>query len=420
MPFVRMMGDVLLKAFAEETDAQPKRKKPKVMPPWSRIRRWGSLLGLLLVTAAILVGATMYYGSVIADNGVPGDPPPRRRPEAIVSASTVQSMDLLETLDGVGTLEAWATVEISPEIAGRITAIRFEEGASIEEGTVLFELDDDRLQHQRASRKAAIRAVEANAANARRIYERRLQLRARGVLTEEETEEAEADLEMLLADKERLEAELALIERELQDTKILAPMTGVVSHRQVDRGAHVTIGRTLAHFYQIDPLEMSFYLPERHLGRIRIGQPVAVSVAAYPDREFQGVIEFISPAVDASTRQFLVKAVIPNEQQELKPGVFAVARVTVGQRPDRPVIPEESLVATRRGYMVFVIEDGVAVSREVTTGLRMEGMVEIVEGLAVGERIVREGHLRLSGGDPVRAEEDEDAVQESEQPEPLS
>ncbi|TVS16677.1 MAG: efflux RND transporter periplasmic adaptor subunit [Planctomycetaceae bacterium] len=377
------------------------------MPSWSRIRRWGSLLVVLLVTAAILVAATVHYGTLIGDNDASSDAPPRRRPEVIVSVSTVQTMDLQETLDGVGTLEAWATVEISPEITGRITAIRFEEGAFVEEGTVLFELDDDRLRHQRASRKAAIRAVDANVANSRRIYERRLQLRARGVLTEEETEEAEADLEMLLADKERLEADLSLIERELQDTKILAPMTGVVSHRQVDRGAHVTIGRTLAHFYQIDPLEMSFYLPERHLGRVRTGQPVAVSVAAYPDREFQGVVEFISPAVDASTRQFLVKAVIPNEQQELKPGLFAVARVTVGERPDRPVIPEESLVATRRGYMVFVVEDGVAVSREVTTGLRLEGMVEIVEGLAEGEQIVREGHLRLSGGDAVQAEEDE-------------
>ena len=387
-----------------------------MIPLRSRIRRWGSLLGALLVTTVvILVAATVDFSSLIARNDSPSDAPQRRRPEVIVSVSTVRAMDLQETLDGVGTLEAWATVEISPEITGRITAIRFEEGAFVEEGTVLFELDEDRLQHQLASRKAALRAVEANAANARRIYERRLQLRARGVLTEEETEEAEADLEMLLADKERLGAELSLIERELQDTKILAPMTGVMSHRKVDRGTHVTIGRVLAHFYQIDPLEMSFSLPERHLGRVKTGQPVAVRVAAYPDREFEGVVDFISPTVDAATRQFLVKAVVPNEQRELKPGVFAVARVTVGERPDRPVIPEESLVATRRGYMVFVIEDGVAVSREVKTGLRLEGVVEIVEGLTVGERIVREGHFRLSPGDAVTAEHDDDPVDESEQ-----
>jgi membrane fusion protein, multidrug efflux system len=187
-------------------------------------------------------------------------------------------------------------------------------------------------------------------------------------------------------------------------------MTGVISHREVDRGAHVAVGRTLAWFYQIDPLEMSFWLPERHLGRIRQGQPVAVSVAAYPDRQFEGLVEFISPAVDPSTRQFLVKAVIPNSERDLKPGMFAVATVTVGERLDRPVLPEESLVATRRGYMVFVIEDDVAVSREVVTGLRDEGWVEIVEGLAVGELVVREGHMRLSGGETVRVETDREPV----------
>ena len=369
-----------------------------------RWKRWLSLLATLAVIAAISAGLMAHFMWARGENREAPVEPGRVRPAASVAIAAVAPMTLRETVFGVGTLEASATVEISPEISGRIRAIRFEEGSFVDEGEVLFELDDERLGHQLASQRAALRAAEVRASNTRRVFDRWQQLRARDVITEEQYEQAEADWQEAIAERERLEAEVALIERELQDTRILAPFTGVVSHREVDRGAHVTVGRVLATFYQIDPLEVNFWLPERHLARLSRGQSVAVTVAAYPDREFEGVVEFVSPAIDPSTRQFLVKALVPNAQHELKPGLFATASVTVGQREDRPVIPDVALVATRRGYMVFVVEDGVAVSREVVTGLRYEGVVEIVEGLAVGDQVVYEGHMRLNGGEPVRAE----------------
>ncbi len=373
---------------------------------WERFGRGLSILAVTLACMAIVAVVATYAYYVVERGETNEAPAPQSGRAAVpVSIATVESRTLQETVFGVGTLEASAEVEISPEIPGRVRAIRFEEGGFVDEDDVLFELDDDRLRHQRSARQAALRAAEVRAANARRIFDRRYHARERGVFTEEVIEEAEADLEMAIAERERFEAELLLIERGLQETKILAPFAGVVSHREVDRGAHVTVGRMLARLYQIDPLEMNFWLPERHMGRLRPGQPVAVTVAAYPGRAFEGVVEFVSPAVDPSTRQFLVKALVPNEEHELKPGLFATASVTVGQRKDRPVIPDVALVATRRGYMVFVVEDGMAVTREVATGMRHEGLVEIVEGLAVGEKVVREGHLRLSGGETVRTED---------------
>ncbi|MDY0169466.1 MAG: efflux RND transporter periplasmic adaptor subunit [Thermoguttaceae bacterium] len=376
------------------------------MSRWERFKRWLSVLAVVLVSTAILAGVAAHFmlgWGGRSQGAVEGG---SERPVVPVAIATMEAVTLKETISGVGTLEASAQVEISPEIPGRIRAIHFEEGGFVEEGDVLFELDDDRLRHERDARRAALRAAEVRAANARRIFERRQQLRDRAVFTEEAIEEAEADLHTAVAERDRLEAEVALIERGLEETKILAPFAGVISHRKVDRGAHVSIGRSLAQFYQVDPLEMNFWLPERHLGRVRRGQTVAVAVAAYPDREFAGVVEFVGPAVDPSTRQFLVKAIVPNEEHHLKPGLFAAASVVVGERKDRPVIPDVALVATRRGYMVFVVKEEVAVAREITTGLRQEGLVEIVEGLAVGEQVVREGHLRLSGGERIRIESD--------------
>lgn len=383
-----------------------KGKNSDMMPVWTWLKRWLSILAVILISAAVLAGLAHYFLTFQGARRDEAAEPPRSRPVVSVSIATVAPQTLQETVFGVGTLKASAEVELSPEIAGRIRGIHFEEGALVEEGQVLFELDDDRLRYQRDARQAAVRAAAVRAANARRVVERWQQLRQRQVVTEEAFEQAEADLDAAVAEQERLEAEVTLIERELEDTKIRAPFSGVVSQHEVERGLHVTVGKVLAHLYQLEPLELQFWLPERHLGRVRPGQPVAVAVAAYPGRAFAGQVEFVSPAVDPSSRQFLVKALIPNQERELRPGLFATASVVVGELADRPVIPEEALVATRRGYLVFVVEDGVALSREIVTGLRHEGVVEIVEGLAVGEHVVREGHLRLNGGEQVRAEAD--------------
>ena len=161
-------------------------------------------------------------------------------------------------------------------------------------------------------------------------------------------------------------------------------------------------GEPLATLYQVDPLELEFYLPERHIGQVRSGQEVAATIAAHPDRAFRGQVDFVAPAVREATRDFLVKATFPNADGLLRPGAFATALVTVDVRAERPVIPEEALVATRLGYLVFTVEDGMARAREVRTGLRQAGQVEVLEGLAIGDVVVRAGHLRLSGGEPVR------------------
>lgn len=382
---------------------------------WKQIRTWLSGLGVALVSVAVLAGTAVYFVSGPPGQGDAAAGPARERPRVPVSLTEVGSATLQETIFGVGTLQAAAQIEIVSEISARVRAIHFEEGSLVEEGELLFELDDDRLQQQLAARMAALRSAEVREQNAARILERRLWLSERAAVAEEDRDQAQAELDTAVAEKERLVAEVALIRRELLDTKICAPFPGAISDRFIDRGAYLSVGTPMARLYQIDPLEMNFYLPERHLGRVRRGQTVAISVAAYPDEHFQGEIEFVSPVVDESTRQFLVKARVPNDEMRLKPGAFATAIVTVGQREDRPVIPEESLVATRRGYMVFVIQDQVAVGRDVQTGLRQNGLVEVLDGLEIGESVVREGHLRLSGGDAVQAVDDPEEVDDTEE-----
>ncbi len=353
----------------------------------------GSMKFLILALTLVLAGCGDRADS--QENGAP------ERPAVAVQTVAVEPMTLTETVRGIGSLRAQATVQISPEIAGRVTALHFTEGGPVEAGQTLVELEDDKLSRTLAARRAALRAAEAQSASSRRTYQRQAELLEEGIVSRQEYETTQAERDSTQAEVERLRAEVALVEAQLADTRIVAPFTGVISERHVDLGAYVAVGDVLATLYRVDPIELEFAVPERHLGRIREGQPVTVTVSAWPDEEFLGSVTYVSPAVRVATRDFMVRASIPNPDNRLTPGGSATATVTVGSRPDRPVVPEEALVGTRIGYIVFVVEDGIARSREVELGMREGPLAEVVRGLAVGERVVRQGHLRLSGGERV-------------------
>jgi membrane fusion protein (multidrug efflux system) len=127
-----------------------------------------------------------------------------------------------------------------------------------------------------------------------------------------------------------------------------------------------------------------------------------VRVDAYPDRTFETQVTYVSPGVRETTRDFTAKARIDNPDGLLRPGSFATSEVVVQVRQQQPVIPEEALVAVRRGYIVFVVENGTARRRDVQIGLREPGRVEILEGLEPGEVVVTNGQMRVTDGTRVR------------------
>ena len=356
---------------------------------------------LMLIMAVALVGVLAWLTFNHPADASEGDQAGPPRQAIPVQLQSVEAATLTDTVRGVGTLRAFQTVELRPETSGRIQAIHFQNGAAVQEGQLLFELDDEKLRSQLAARQATLQAIEVRIANAQRTFDRQAQLAEGGVVSADQFDQAQAELDSALAERQRLEAELELTQTQLRDMRITAPFAGLISERLIDRGAYVNVGQHLATLYQSDPVEVGFSVPERHRGRIQPGQDVQISVAAYGDETFHGLVSFISPAVDEATRTLRVRAQIPNPDQKLAPGTFATAFVVVDVHEDRPVVAAESLVATRTGYIVYVVEDETAHRREVSTGLRRDGVVEITHGLEVGEQVVRTGHLRLSDGDAV-------------------
>jgi len=332
------------------------------------------------------------------------------RPERTltVDVAPVVAVTLQDTVRGVGTLDPLQTVRIKPEVNGRLTSINFEEGGFVEKNQVLFKIDDEKIARRHDAQKAALESTRIRLENLRRNYDRVSSLRDRDLVSEDQYDNARTELQAVSSEVERLEAQLELAARELRDTVIRAPFNGYISRQLVDPGTFVTVGETLAVIYEIDPIQMSFFIPEKYAARVERGQDVYASVAAHPDRRFQGQVDFISPVADEGTRKFRVRTNLENPENILMPGSFAHAELVLALREDKPVIPEQALVPTRDGYIVYVVNDnannennGTAEIRHVQTGIRQLGRVEIVDGLSVGEKIVVYGHMQLDDGSTV-------------------
>ncbi len=318
-----------------------------------------------------------------------------------VVTSTVDTMDLEVSVRGIGTLEAVQQVTIRPEVDGLIEAVHFEEGETVEKGQLLFSIDDARIRDRLDAKKAALEEAEANLENARLVYRRRQRLFKKELGTEEARDEARAQYKAIAARVSRLKAEIRETREILADTKIKAPFTGIAGERYVDPGEWVKVGTRLVPLVQTGRLKIAFTVPEKYLGEVETGQKVKVHAPSAQDKVFEGSVYFVSPLIRQDTRNILIKAYIDNPGHELSPGGFAAADLILDVLKDRPVIPEEALIPTRMGYMVFVVDNSEARGRKVDIGIRKPGIVEIEKGLKAGETVIRAGHISVREGDKV-------------------
>jgi membrane fusion protein (multidrug efflux system) len=328
-----------------------------------------------------------------------------------VSMATVETRTLEETIQAVGSLRADRTVQVSPEIAGRVESVEFEEGDTVNKGDTLAQLDDDKLRQQYESARHFLEEARASLRNARRTLERNKRLREQDAISDQQFDDSQEAFESAQARMRRLEAQVAEARENLEDAAIRAPFDGSIGSREVDAGNYVQPGTPLTTLYKLDPLEVRFTVAERFAGRVRKKQSVNIHVTAYSDTSFTGEVHFVSPSVREQTRDLLIKARLPNESYQLKPGMFGRVQLITETLTDRPVVPAESLVATQDGYIVFGVENGTARRTPVEIGLRQPGWVEIREGVSPGDSIISSGHLSVSDGSQVRP------INESEQAE---
>jgi membrane fusion protein (multidrug efflux system) len=335
--------------------------------PWRAYRkaRWRLLAaGLALV----------WSGAAAQENGA----------AVAVEAAKVVAAPLSEQVTAIGTILSDEAVIISSEIPGRLQEIHFQEGQPIEKGAPLFTLDDSVYRAQLADADAKLKLAE-------QTHQRRTALLTNKYATAQSADESASNLAVSTA-----AVELARVQ--LEKAHIAAPFSGIVGLRHVSVGEYITSGQALVNLEAIDPVKADFRVPEKFLPAIRVGQTIRIRVDAFPDQNFEGKVYAIDPRLDVSGRSLLVRAMVPNKDQLLRPGLFARVTVLLQLKEDALSVPEQAIVPQGDSQFVFKIVDGKVQLTKVVTGTRREGRVEIVEGLSAGDQVVTAGQLKIRDG----------------------
>jgi membrane fusion protein, multidrug efflux system len=325
-----------------------------------------------------------------------------------VSVAEVESVDLREEIRASGDLNARLHTTIAAEIEGRVTGIAVDEGGSVKAGAVVLEIDPERRRLELAAHRAEVAQAEANLEKERRQTERMRKLHTQNISSQQKLEEAETALTLARSRVEAERAALGVTERALADASVTAPFAGMIARRTVQLGEFVQPGKALVELVALDPLEVVFALTELDTERVRTGQSIQVSVGAFPDRVFDGVVTFISPTVDPATRTLRIKAEIDNSEGHLRPGLFARVSLGVSPRSGVVMVPEEAVIQRSDGALLFKVGPDNRVKRiAVTTGARDSGRVEVRGDIAPGDRVVQRGHGGLVDGAAVAVRETE-------------
>jgi membrane fusion protein (multidrug efflux system) len=343
---------------------------------------------VLALAILALLAAGHWFLNVRDDGGAAPGPAARGGGAGIpVEAEPVKVAAVTDEVSAVGTLRSNESVIIRPEIAGRISAIRFAEGEPVSQDETLVSIDDSTHQAELADAQATLNLTERN-------FKRLDELFKKGSTSARERDE-------VLARMESARAALQLSQARLDKTDVNAPFSGILGLRRVSPGDYVTPGQDLVNLEDIDPLKVDFRIPERFLSSLSTGQRIRVRVDAFPEKTFEGEVYAVDPQIDPAGRSIAIRARIENPNRELRPGLFARVRLIVDERPTALVVPEQAIVPRGEERYVFRVVDGKAMLTLVRIGQRRAGEVEIVEGLSEDEMVITAGHLKIRDGVPV-------------------
>lgn len=295
------------------------------------------------------------------------------------------SEPVAEVIHVVGSLRARDAIDVAAEITAPVKEVLFNEGEYVEAGASLVLLDDAKVSARAAEAEARFKLADTN-------LKRSEELLANQTISQQEFDQVQAEFGVA-------QAVYKLMLREQEDTIIVAPFAGITSDRQVSPGQFVSTGQAVTRLVKMDPMEVEFRLPERLGSRTTKGLPIVLTTASDPDTKVSGELFFVDPVVDSNSRTILVKAAVPNSDLKLKPGMFGNVELVLSTRPEALVIPE-SAVRYRgdQAYIVVASKELKAEFRNIQTGLRMPGKIEILQGLEAGELVVVEGYQKMGPG----------------------
>lgn len=314
----------------------------------------------------------------------------RDREAPLVKAEAASPIVFTDRIEAVGTARANEQVTLSAPVTERIVRLNFDDGSFVRAGQIIAVL-------RQAEQNAELTEANARSREAQQQLRRVEALKNRGFATR-----SSYDTQIAAAAAARAQAQQ--VEAQIGDRVIRAPFAGWVSLRNISVGAIAGQGTEIATVSDLSTIKLDFTVPETLLAAIREGLTIDARAAAYPDRPFHGTIRTIDPVIDPNTRAVTVRALLPNPDRMLRPGMMMRVAIQSSSRTALSV-PELAILGEGDSRFVFELGPGNRVHRvPVRTGAHLNGRIEILAGLRPGQRVVTEGIIKVADGMQVRVQ----------------
>ena len=362
------------------------------------------------VVILLLLGGLGYFQFVFKPQMIRTFLSQMKSPPVTVTAEPTRVERWIERLASIGTLIASQGVEVTSQVAGIVTEVLIDSGKEVPQGTKLVQLDT-------AVELADLDNAVAVQREAELAYERQADLMQKRVTSEANLDTARAKREVAGAAVKRIQAVIA-------QKAIASPFAGRLGIRKVEKGQYVSAGMALVSLQALDPIRADFPMPEQYVGKLAVGQPIELTVDAYPGQVFKGEIQSLDARVAQDTRTLLVRGLLPNPERKLLPGMFVNVTVLVGDPRDVVTVPRTAVTYSLYGDSVYVVKPApagdaappaagsaaaaapsqpaapalVVERRFVRTGQVRDDRVAVTFGLEAGENVVTTGQLKLNPG----------------------
>ena len=345
-----------------------------------------------LATCAVIVlsACSSKNNSAAPASGTSGTTPGAGgKPKSIVAeAYVVKPVSYAPTYTASGELMANESVDIHPEVSGRVTQILFREGATVRKGQLLLQVND-------ADIRAQVAKLQAQRALQQSTLRRSEELVKIGGISRADYDAARTGVQGINADITATQATLAKLQ-------IRAPFDGTIGLRGISPGAIISPTTVIASLQQLSPLKMEFTIPDEYRAQLRLGQEIRFYVDGRTDT-LRGKISAIDPGADPMTHTVRARAIVPNTDRAIFPGAFAHVLIAFGQASNTILIPSQSIIPTTRDKKVALLRGGKAVMQVVKTGERTEDRVQIIQGLQMGDTVLTTALMQVKQGMEIKA-----------------
>lgn len=344
-------------------------------------------IGLVLLIVAFLV---IYKAGWFRDSPSSGEAKQGSRLTALpVTVVKLESSTMETSIKSAGSLVPEEEISVTTEVSGMVRSIHFEDGTTVKKGDLLVRINDDELQAQ-------LEKADHQRDLVRQTLDRQEVLLKKDAISLEAFDKVKTDLLVL-------DSEVQLLNVKISKTYIRAPFSGRVGFRAVSQGSYLQPGMVITRLVKTSPLRIEFSVPERYQSEKLTGRIVQFTVAGFSDL-FNAEIYAKEPQVDERTRSLVLRARYANADQKLLPGMFANITVPIQRLENVVQVPAQAIIPEMNGETVFVYKDGIALKKNVTTGIRNENFVAITEGLAAGDSVITSGILQLRHQMPVKVQ----------------